>query len=97
MYDVSAQGVDDRMINVHYYYYPLSYKCSGGVIITTGIEKARHDSYKTHICRYSDAEVAICIPSACGGDTLVTDSTEDKKVRHDSYKIHTDSSMLTLK
>ena len=21
MYDVSAQGVDERMINVHYYYY----------------------------------------------------------------------------
>ena len=24
MYHVSAQGVDERMINVHYYYYSLS-------------------------------------------------------------------------
>ena len=24
MYHVSAQGVDERMINVHYYYYCLS-------------------------------------------------------------------------
>ena len=25
MYHVSAQGVDERMINVHYYYYYLSH------------------------------------------------------------------------
>ena len=25
MYDVSAQGVDERMINVHYYYYCYYY------------------------------------------------------------------------
>ena len=25
MYHVSAQGVDERMINVHYYYYPLGF------------------------------------------------------------------------
>ena len=23
MYHVSAQGIDERMINVHYYYYPM--------------------------------------------------------------------------
>ena len=30
MYHVSAQGVDERMINVHYYYY--SYRLSQGEI-----------------------------------------------------------------
>ena len=28
MYHVSAQGVDERMINVHYYYYYLSIVCA---------------------------------------------------------------------
>ena len=32
MYHVSAQGVDERMINVHYYYYPTH----DGTVITEG-------------------------------------------------------------
>ena len=35
MYYVSAQGVDERVINVHYYYYsafsPLMYSCTHSV------------------------------------------------------------------
>ena len=27
MYHVNAQGVDERMINVHYYYYPIERNC----------------------------------------------------------------------
>ena len=27
MYDVSAEGVDERMINVHYYYYYICLRC----------------------------------------------------------------------
>ena len=29
MYHVSAQGVDERMINVHYYYYYSVHDCMG--------------------------------------------------------------------
>ena len=33
MYDVSAQGVDERMINVHYYYYLLLFLfCFWGLV-----------------------------------------------------------------
>ena len=32
MYHVSAQGIDERMINVHYYYYSV---CEGDVIGVT--------------------------------------------------------------
>ena len=28
MYDVNAQGVDERMINVHYYYYLEGHRAS---------------------------------------------------------------------
>ena len=31
MYHVSAQGVDERMINVHYYYYYCTYLVAVGV------------------------------------------------------------------
>ena len=35
MYHVSAQGVDDRMINVHYYYYYC--QTHDGTVITESI------------------------------------------------------------
>ena len=31
MYNVSAEGIDERMINIHYYYYETSGNCVGVV------------------------------------------------------------------
>ena len=42
MYQVSAQGVDERMINVHYYYYYLVrlQKCRIQMLYNTGRNSA---------------------------------------------------------
>ena len=46
MYHVSAQGVDERMINVHYYYSDLRYTGSTGIehsdLLYTGSAGVEH-------------------------------------------------------
>ena len=38
MYHVSTQGIDERMMNVHYYYYPLYYHYSFGEALVSTCE-----------------------------------------------------------
>ena len=41
MYHVSAQGVDDRMINVHYYYYYINHVLDRGIRQKRGVRESR--------------------------------------------------------
>ena len=46
MYDVSAQGVDERMINVHYYYYLVAVVVVVVVVVTLITLSASHGFYR---------------------------------------------------
>ena len=45
MYHVSAQGIDERMINAHYYYYYLK-RINGNLLGEDGVREVVHVSRK---------------------------------------------------
>ena len=42
MYHVSAQGIDERMINVHYYYYRTSQHLPSLIVLVVSVDVKKH-------------------------------------------------------